>query len=118
MAVRQVRVDDPAGAGEQEPGRELGDAVDGSLRRDAGGHAPPERDERIRGQGVRHEDGAVPEDGPVREVHAGTSWAWNRTTVRCSSPRYLRATARICPARAFSTFARSVSPEAPPPRAS
>src|SRR5947209_6177902 len=117
-AVRKLRGAHPAGAAQEELGRELGDAVVGPLRRNPGGHAPPERDERIRRQGVRHEDGAVLEDGPVREVHAGTSWAWNRTTVRCSSTRYLRATARICSARTFSTFARSVSPKSHEPRPS
>src|SRR5947209_3126266 len=54
----------------------------------------------------------------VRELHAGTSWAWNRTTVRCSSTRYVRATARTWSARTFSTFARSVSPNSQEPRPS
>src|SRR5439155_397090 len=74
--------------------------------------------ERVRRQGVGHEDGPVLEDGPVREVHAGTSWAWNRTTVRCASTRYARATARTCSARTFSTFARSASPNSHEPRPS
>src|SRR2546428_213939 len=117
-AVRELRGAHPAGAAQEELGRELGDAVVGPLRRDAGRHAPAERDERVRRQGVRDEDGAVPDDGPVREVHAGTSWAWNRTTVRCSSTRYVRATARTWSARTFSTFARSVSPNSQEPRPS
>src|SRR2546422_173608 len=117
-AVRELRGAHPAGAAQEELGRELGDAVVGPLRRDAGRHAPAERDERVRRQGVRDEDGTVPDDGPVREVHAGTSWAWNRTTVRCSSTRYVRATARTWSARTFSTFARSVSPNSQEPRPS
>src|SRR5207249_3884176 len=117
-AIREFRGAPPPRAAQQEPGRELGHADVGALRRDPRGHAPPEGDERVRRQGVGHEDGPVLEDGPVREVHAGTSWAWNRTTVRCASTRYARATARTCSARTFSTFARSASPNSHEPRPS
>src|SRR2546428_759562 len=44
--------------------------------------------------------------------------AWNRTTVRWSSTRYVRATDRICSARTFSIFARSASPKSHEPRPS
>src|SRR2546422_8416530 len=117
-AVRELRRAHRARAAQQQARRELGHALVGALRRDPGGDAPAERDERVRRQGVRQEDGAVLEDGPVRQVHAGTSWAWKRTTVRWSSTRYVRATARICSARTFSIFARSASPKSQEPRPS
>src|SRR5207247_6239591 len=117
-AIREFRGAPPPRAAQQEPGRELGHADVGALRRDPRGHAPPEGAEGAGRQGVGHEDGPVLEDGPVREVHAGTSWAWNRTTVRCASTRYARATARTCSARTFSTFARSASPNSHEPRPS
>src|SRR3989475_162587 len=117
-AVRELRRAHRACAVQQEPRRELGDALVGALRRDPGGDAPAERDERVRRQRVRQEDGAVLQDGPVRQVHAETSWAWNRTTVRWSSTRYVAATDRICSARTFSIFARSASPKSHEPRPS
>src|SRR5437867_893553 len=117
-AVRELRGAPSARAAQEEPGRELGDADVGALCDDSGGHAPAECDERVRRQRVRDEDGAVLEDGPIREVQAGTSWAWKRTTVRCSSIRYLLATARTWSARTFSTFARSASPKSHEPRPS
>src|SRR3989449_7159135 len=90
-AIREPRGAHPARPAEQQPRGELGQAELAPLRRDPGGHRAPDRDERVRGQRDRQEDRAVLQDGPVREVHRGTSWAWNRTTVRCSSTRYRRA---------------------------
>src|SRR2546427_10826149 len=70
-AVRELRGAHPAGAAQEELGRELGDAVVGPLRRNPGGPAPPGRAERIRRQGGRHERGAVPADGPGPGGSAG-----------------------------------------------
>src|SRR5439155_26869561 len=117
-AIRELRGAHPARPAQQQPRGELGQAELAPLRRDPGGHRAPERDERVRGQRDRHEDRAVLQDGPVREVHPGTSCAWNRTTVRCSSTRYRRAAARTCSGRTLSTFARSASSKSHAPRPS
>src|SRR2546426_12791845 len=117
-AIRELRGAHPARPAQQQPRRELGHAELAPLRRDPGGHRAPDRDERVRGQRNRQEDRAVLQDGPVREVHRGTSWAWNRTTVRCSSTRYRRAAGRGRSRRTFSTLPRGAPPEAHPPRPS
>src|SRR5437899_4612190 len=117
-AIRELRGAHPARPAQQQPRGELGQAEIGPLRRDPGGHRAPDRDERVRGQRDRQKDRTVLQDGPVREVHRGTSWAWNRTTVRCSSTRYRRAAARTCSGRTLSTFARSASAKSHAPRPS
>src|SRR3989449_109504 len=117
-AIRELRGAHPARPAEQQPRGELGQAELAPLGRDPGGHRAPDRDERVRGQRDRQEDRAVLQDGPVREVHRGTSWAWNRTTVRCSSTRYRWAAARTCSGRTLSTFARSASAKSHAPRPS
>src|SRR3990172_706059 len=86
-AVRELRRRETAGAAQEQPRRELRDAVGIALRDHARGNAPAERDEGIRRQGERHEDGAVPQHGPVGEVQVVASCAWNRTTDRRSRIR-------------------------------
>src|SRR5207247_1202196 len=78
-----------ARAAEEEAGRELGEAMRLAFRRDPRGNAPAERDERVRRQGRRHEDGAVSQHRAIWQVHAAAPWAWNRTTDRCWSTRYV-----------------------------
>src|SRR2546426_4917232 len=114
-AIRELRGAHPARPAQQQPRGELGQAELAPLRRDPGGHRAPDRDERVRGQRNRQEDRAVLQDGPVREVHRGTSWAWNRTTVRCSSTRYRRAGARAPPRPAPPPLPRRAPPQSPPP---
>src|SRR5437879_1428971 len=111
QSVGELRGPETAGAAQEEPRRELSDPVRIALRGHARGNAPAECDERVRWEGVGDQDGPVPEDGPVGELQPVPSWAWNRTTDRCSSKRYVRATSRIRSARTFSTFARSRSPK-------
>jgi hypothetical protein len=41
-----------------------------AFRGDTGGNASPKGDERVRREGIGYEDGAVLQDGPVRQVQA------------------------------------------------
>src|SRR5467141_1519434 len=109
-SVREFRGSETSVAAEEEPRGELGDPVRIPLRRHAGRDAPPECDEWVRREGAGDQDGPVAEDGAVGEVQPVPSWTWKRTTDRCSSTRYVRATSRMRSARTLSTFARSLSP--------
>src|SRR2546430_7503852 len=110
-SVGELRGPGRAGAAEEESRREPGDPVRIALRGHARRDAPAERDEGIRREGVGDQDGAIPQGGAVGEVQPVPSWAWNRTTDRCSSTRYVRATSRMRGARTFSTFASRRSPK-------
>src|SRR5439155_22446812 len=93
-----------AGAAQEEPRRELSDPVRIALRGHTGRDAPAERDERVRRKGVGDQDGPVLKNGAVGEPQPVPSWAWNRTTDRCSFKRYVRATSRMRSPRTFSTL--------------
>src|SRR2546426_9456310 len=110
-SVGELRSPTMTGAAEQESRRDLGDSVRIALRGHARRHAPAERDEGIRREGVGDQDSAIPQGGAVGEVQPVPSCAWNRTTDRCSSTRYVRATSRMRGARTFSTFASRRSPK-------
>src|SRR5207245_718069 len=112
-AVRELRGAHPARAAQEELGRELRDAVVGPLRRDAGGHAAPERDERIRRQGVLHEDGAVPGGGLVRSLSPSRS-----RTASTRSRDAPRARVTLAISNAGSSFISCLTPTSVARRAS
>ena len=108
-AVRELRRARAPRPTEQEPRGELCDTPVLALRRDARGHAPAEREERVRREGDRHEDGTVAEDRPVGQAHADASCAWKRTTLRRSSTRWRAAARRTSSGFTFSTRASTPS---------
>src|SRR5438132_12440101 len=86
-SVGELRGPETAGAAQEEPRRELSDPVRIALRGHTGRDAPAERDERVRRKGAGDQDGPVRKNGAVGELQPVPSWAWNRTTDRCSFKR-------------------------------